>query len=244
MSRFSYIKPLASLLLMSLMLLGSGLAFAQENAAKPKNSADVEPLFRITESYKTESVPSGEKSDAAPVETVSGTFRIDVIVPLVDFVPAKVAQYEDVFGITLGSLKIEVKPIQSRDWSLSKPQMRIDYTEGDGKKQPVRVYGKVRVRWTLNKLVMSIEGTVPSLVSPIAVLYTEEDAGKFTGSTIAFVQYGKQAQEFRVNVKGDVKREAYNKLEGRATITTVELSGEGKPLDGEERREREQEKNP
>jgi hypothetical protein len=205
-----------------------------------KAAAPVVPIVRFTESYRLETVEASEPAENAPAAAVTGTYRIDVILPLTDFIPARVSANEDAFGITLGNTKIEVFPVHSPGWSRSNPVMRVDFSEGDGKNKPKRVFGKVRVRWTLNKLVMSVEGTIPGMTSPAAVLYTEEEPGKFTGETIALVKFGNQAREFRVSVKGEVKRETYNKIEGKATITTVELSGEGKPMDGGEPRIREE----
>lgn len=204
------------------LLLAAPILLSQEK--KEEQTA----IFKFTETFRSEAASDTDRDSATPNRKESGTFRLEISMPLADFVPADIEIASEIYGVTFGSYKLEVVPNQTMD---SKPRrgIRFDYTEGDGKKTPKRITGKVRIRWTLNKIIMSIEGSLTEMGSLVGSLYVEEGAGKFTETTIATVRYGKRAQEFRVAIQGEVRHEKRETSDG-GTTRIVEIIGEGKPL--------------
>ena len=206
-----------------------GLFFASSLHAQEKKEEPA-AIFKYSETFRSEVASDMERDAATPNRKESGTFRIEIVLPVSYFVPAEIDVVNDIFGVTMGNVKFEFVPNHTQDM---KPRrgIRYDYSEGDGKTKPKRVYGKVRIRWTLNKVIMNIEGNLRDMSSPAGSLYIEEEAGKFTGSTLAIVRYGKRTQEFRVTIQGEIKREKREAMDG-GTTTTVDVTGEGKVLEG------------
>ncbi len=203
-----------------------GLCLPKLTEAQEKKEAVVSS-FKYTETFRSE-VGEADRDAANPNRKESGTYRVEIVMPVSAFMPAQI-EASDIFGVTMGNLDIQIGASQTMDGKYRR-NIRLDYTQGDDKKTPQRTIGKVRIRWTLNKVMMTIEGTMPEMGSPAGSLYVEEEPGKFTETTLAIVRYGKQAREFRVNIHGEVKRA--KRENGDGTATTVELMGEGKPFEG------------
>lgn len=228
------------------LLTVSPSTFAQVKT--DKNTA----VFRITESlYQESRAPVGRNADnpdSEPQITMKGKVKIEFTLPLDGILPAN---FDSRCGIlvVIGNFKYIISRDDDPKWKVGNPGFTVALAERDtgggiridgsgnvlpaGETKP-KVFGKARVKWNFERITVLIEGEVPGLRSPAAILYADEEPGKLDIDTTAaitlYFDNTEYKRDFDVKLTGDLKR-TKRMNEPIAIVTTVELKGDGKPKD-------------
>lgn len=222
----------------SLCLLGAFCLLTASGAqAQGKTERKLLPSFRLTESLTQESVETvTEKTDGLgrkPRITSKGTFRIDAVLPFDDS-PAYIGK-DWMCHVSIGALSLSARPGDDPDWRMGNPNFTVEMTEPEtkgeqpaGVKKTKKIIGRIKVIFKLDRIIILAEGQIPTMASPIAAMYMDEEAEELEEETNARLLIGSQSSLFTVKIKGEIKSKVTETAAAKTTVTTITLKGDGK----------------
>lgn len=189
------------------------------------------PSFKAMDSIRAESMtrslPNGEETTSVS----KGKFKVEFVLPISGGTAAFTGT--TLFRLSFGALKREFHLSDDPDWKAGATSARFNVYAGTGNEKVRSVLGTVRLKWTRDRLEGRMEGETPAIPSPVAAQYANQLTGKVEAEADARIVFDQSVQEFRVQLKGNVKRREASGGDISGSATTVDLKGEGKPATSE-----------